>query len=109
MSYLEHIGKKAKKAFEDLKRVKHSKIRKVLEDYSKTLLKNKKNIIKENLKDIKSVKRMHLVDRLTLNDKRIEGIRQSISEIAKFKDPIGQVLEQWQRPNKLKIKKFQHQ
>ena len=48
---------------------------------------------------------MHLVDRLTLNDKRIEGIRQSISEIAKFKDPIGQVLEQWQRPNKLKIKK----
>ena len=65
MSYLKNIGKKAKKAFEDLKRVKHSKIRKVLEDYSKTLLKNK-NIIKENLKDIKSVKRMHLVDRLTL-------------------------------------------
>ena len=56
MSYLKNIGKKAKKAFEDLKRVKQSKIRKVLEDYSKTLLKNKKNIIKENLKDIKSVK-----------------------------------------------------
>ena len=105
MSYLENIGKNAKKAFEDLKNVKHSKIKNVLEDYNKSLLKNKKNIIKENLKDIKSAKRKHLIDRLVLNDKRIESIRQSISEIAKFKDPIGRVLEQWQRSNKLKIKK----
>tara|TARA_B100001559_G_scaffold319768_1_gene329980 strand:+ start:939 stop:2180 length:1242 start_codon:yes stop_codon:yes gene_type:complete len=105
MSYLRNIGKNAKKAFEDLKGVKHKKIKKVLEDYNKALLKNKKKIIRENLKDVKKAKRKHLVDRLILNDKRIEGIRQSISEIAKFKDPIGQVLEQWQRPNKLKIKK----
>jgi glutamate-5-semialdehyde dehydrogenase len=105
MNYLENIGKNAKKAFEDLKNVKHKKIRKVLEDYNKALLKNKSKIIKENVKDVRSVKRKHLVDRLVLNDKRIEAIRQSIDEIAKFKDPIGQVLEQWQRPNKLKIKK----
>ena len=105
MSYLENIGKNAKKAFEDLKSVKHAKIKKVLDNYNKTLLKNKKKIIKENLKDVKNVKRKHLVDRLILNDKRIEGIRHSINEIAKFKDPIGRVLEQWQRPNKLKIKK----
>ena len=105
MNYLENIGKNAKKAFEDLKNVKHKKIRKVLEDYNKALLKNKSKIIKENVKDVRSVKRKHLVDRLVLNDKRIEAIRHSIDEIAKFKDPIGQVLEQWQRPNKLKIKK----
>ncbi len=106
MGYLENIGKNAKQAFEDLKNVKHSKIKKVLEDYNKSLLKNKKNIVKENLKDVKNVKRKHLVDRLILNDKRIENIRQSINEIAKFKDPVGQVLEQWQRPNQLKIKKI---
>ncbi len=105
MSYLENIGKNAKKAFEELKNVKHTKIKKVLDDYNKILLKNKRNIIRENLKDVKNIKRKHLVDRLVLNDKRIEGIRQSINEISKFKDPIGQVLEQWQRPNKLKIKK----
>ena len=105
MSYLENIGRNARKAFEDLKNVKHKKIKKVLEDYNKALLKNKSKIIKENVKDVKSIKRKHLIDRLVLNDRRIEGIRQSINEIAKFKDPIGQVLEQWQRPNKLKIKK----
>ena len=105
MSYLENIGKKARKAFEDLKKVKHKKIKKVLGDYNKSLLKNKKIIIKDNLKDVKSAKRKNLIDRLILNDKRIEGIRHSINEIAKFKNPIGQILDQWQRPNKLKIKK----
>ncbi len=105
MGYLENIGKNAKKAFEDLKTVKHSKIKKVLDSYNKSLLKNKKKIISENIKDVKSVKRKHLVDRLILNDDRIESIRYSINQIAKFKNPIGQVLEQWQRPNKLKIKK----
>jgi len=106
MSYLENIGKNAKKAFEDLKNVKHNKIKKVLESYNKSLLNNKKKIIKENLKDVKNVKRKNLVDRLILNDERIEGIRHSINQIAKFKDPIGQVLEHWRRPNKLEIKKI---
>ena len=106
MNYLETIGKKARKAFEDLKSVKHFKIKKVLEDYNKSLLNNKKRIIQENRKDVKNTKRKHLVDRLILNDKRIDGIRYSIREITKFKDPIGRVIEQWQRPNKLKIKKI---
>ena len=106
MNYLETIGKNAKKAFEDLKSVNHSKIKKVLENYNYSLRKNKKRIIKENFKDVKNVQRKHLVDRLILNDKRIEGIRYSINQISKFKDPIGRVLEQWQRPNKLKIKKI---
>ena len=42
MQYLEKIGKNAKKAFEDLKNVKHIKIKKVLNDYNKILLKYKK-------------------------------------------------------------------
>jgi len=105
MSYLENIGKNAKKAFEDLKTVKHNKIRKVLESYNKSLLLNKLKIIQENKKDIKNAKRKNLVDRLILNENRIEGIRHSINEIGKFKNPIGKVLEAWKRPNKLNIKK----
>ena len=106
MNYLEIIGKNARKAYEDLRSVKHTKIKKVLDNYNKSLLKNKKNIIKENLKDVKNVKRKHLVDRLILNEKRIEGIRNSINQISKFRDPIGRILEQWERPNKLKIRKI---
>ena len=93
MNYLKNIGINAKKAFEDLKVIKHNKIIKVLENYNQSLLKNSNKIIRENLKDVKNVKRKHLVDRLILNKKRIEGIRHSINEIAKFKDPVGKVLE----------------
>ena len=105
MNYLKSIGMNAKKAFEDLKGVKHKKIKKVLEGYNQSLLKNTNKIIRENLKDVKNVKRKHLVDRLILNKKRIEGIRHSINEIAKFKDPVGRVLETWRRPNNLTIKR----
>ena len=105
MKYLEKIGQNAKKAFKGLKAIKHYQIKSVLENFNKAILNNKKSIIKENLKDIKNVKRKHLVDRLILNEIRIDGIRHSINEIAKFKNPIGRVLEKWERPNKLKIKK----
>jgi glutamate-5-semialdehyde dehydrogenase len=105
MNYLENIGKNAKKAFEDLKTIKHNKIKNVLDSYNKSLLKNKKRIIIENIKDVRSIKRKNLVDRLVLNEKRIEGIRHSINQISKFKNPIGQVLEAWKRPNKLNLKK----
>ena len=70
MSYLEQIGKNAKKAFEELKNVKHKKIKKVLDNYNQSLKKNTNKIIKENLKDLKNAKRKNLVDRLILNKKK---------------------------------------
>ena len=106
MQYLEKIGKNSRKAFEDLKTIKHNKIKKVLNDFNKEIFKNKSNIIRENRKDVKNVKRKHLVDRLLLNERRIKSIRDSINEISKFKNPIGRILESWKRPNKLEIKKI---
>jgi|TARA_B110000211_G_scaffold79252_2_gene92911 glutamate-5-semialdehyde dehydrogenase len=106
MSYLENIGKNSKKAFEDLKTIKHDKIKQVLESYNKSLLINKQKIIRENQKDVKNIKRKNLIDRLILNENRIDGIRHSISEICNFKNPIGQILETWKRPNNLNIKKI---
>ena len=105
MEYLKKIGENARKAFEDLKSVKHDKIKKLLISYNKEILNNKNKIIKENQKDLKNAKRKNLIDRLVLNDNRIEGIRNSINEIANFKNPIGRTLESWTRPNKLRIKK----
>ncbi len=105
MQYLEKIGKKAKRAFEDLKSIDQKRVKKFLDNYNTNLLKNKSRIIRENLKDVKNVKRKHLVDRLILDSKRIDNIRDAINEIAKFKNPIGKVLEEWERPNKLRIKK----
>jgi glutamate-5-semialdehyde dehydrogenase len=99
MKYLEKIGLNSRKAYEVLKSLDHKKIKKILDSYSVSILKNKKRIIKENLEDIKNAKRKHLIDRLIFDDKKIDSIRRSINEISKFKDTIGRILEKWERPN----------
>ena len=106
MKKLKRIGINAKKALITLSNLNGKKINKVLLSYNQLLLKNKKKILQENMKDVNSIKREHLIDRLILNDKRIEGIRNSVNEIIKFKNPLNKVLEKWERPNGLKIKKI---
>ena len=103
--YLNNIGIKSKIALKNLGAIDHKKRNKILESYSKSLAKNKKKIIKENLKDIKTCKRKELIDRLLIDNKKIENIRNSINQIIKFGDPLGKIVQKWKRPNNLTIKK----
>ncbi len=105
MKYLENIGKKAKKASENLKSIRHKKIQKTLGDYSSLLKKNESKIVKENMKDLKKIKRKNLIDRLILDKNKINGIRTGLKEIKEFKNPVGQILSKWKRSNKLWIEK----
>ena len=105
MKKLKQIGINAKKALAILNNLNEKKINKVLLNYNQLLLKNKKQILQENIKDVKNVKREYLVDRLILNDGRIDGIRNSINEIFKFQSPLNKVLETWNRPSGLRIKR----
>ena len=105
MKKLRQIGINARKAYLQLNNLDANKINKVLNFYNQLLLKNKKQIIEKNFKDVRFSKRKHLIDRLVLNEKRIEEIRNSINEIVKFKNPLNKTLENWTRPNGLKIKK----
>ncbi len=105
MKKLKQIGLNAKKAFSGLKNLESKKINKVLLKYNQLLSKNKKQILQENLKDIRATKRKHFIDRLTLDERRLEGIRHSINEIVKFKNPLNKVLEDWKRPSGLRIRK----
>ena len=105
MKKLKQIGIHAKKALSILNNFNGKQINKVLLNYNQLLLRNKKQILQENVKDVKNVKRSHLIDRLVLDDKRIDGIRSSVNEILKFENPLNKVLEEWKRPNGLEIKK----
>ena len=102
-----NIGIKAKKAVK-IKIDKKNK-NKVLKKYLQLININKKNILRENNKDIKfAIKNNlpeNLISRLTLNDKKINEIMTSISKILKLKDPTNQVIDKWKRPNGLIIKK----
>ena len=44
-----------------------------------------------------------MLDRLVLNDKRIEAMAQGLDEIAALPDPVGQEMARWDRPNGLDI------
>ena len=84
MNYIKNIGEKSLKAFENLKNVEHSKIKKTLKEYASLVKKNKLKILKENSKDIKKAKRKKLMDRLILNNVKINQIISSIKAIEKF-------------------------
>ena len=105
MKKILEIGKKSKIAFEFLKKTNHKKINKVLDDYIKLIRKNEVDIIRQNLKDVKNLKRKNVLDRLILDKKKINGIIKSIKQIRKFPNPIGKTLESWKGKNKLNIKR----
>ncbi len=45
-----------------------------------------------------------LVDRLTLTDARVAAMAEGLRMVADLDDPVGQVVDEWQRPNGLKLK-----
>ena len=105
MKKINLIGINAKKALLVFNKISSAQINKILSNYSQLILKNKKQIIQKNSIDVKNMHRKHLVDRLVLNEKRIDALRYSINEIIKFPNPINKTLEKWKRPNGLEIKK----
>ena len=67
MNYLNKIGENSKKAFKKIKNLDHKIVKKVLNDFDQNIKKNKNLIINANQKDVKNVKRKHLIDRLILS------------------------------------------
>ena len=101
------IGLKSKKAFEEKNDTNNKN--KVLNLYAKLLQKEKKSILKENLKDIKFAKdkrlRENLINRLRIDEIKLKNIINSINKISKLKDPVNVTLKKWSRPNGLIIKR----
>ena len=101
------IGIKARKA--SSKKIYTKTKNKVLKDYAKLLDKEKNFILKENTKDIRFAKNKglkdNLINRLLINEKKLDDIKNSILKIEKLKDPINVILNKWKRPNGLNIKR----
>ena len=47
-----------------------------------------------------------MLDRLTLNDKRISEIAKGVREVAGLPDPVGKTISEWTRPNGIHIQKI---
>jgi glutamate-5-semialdehyde dehydrogenase len=45
------------------------------------------------------------IDRLMLDDVRIEGVATAVAEVARLADPVGRVLAEWTQPNGLRFER----
>jgi len=74
------------------------------------LKKRKAELIKENKKDIAFAEKKGLskamIDRLALNDERINEMAQGLIEVAALPDPVGEVIRMWERPNGMVVGKM---
>ena len=102
-----NIGQKSKLALQE--NISEKIKNKVLRDYCYLIKKNKSKILKSNDKDLNFAKRQkikeNLIERLKINEKKINEILISINNIIKLKDPCNKILESWKRPNGLNISK----
>lgn len=107
---LTQMAKKVKEASKILANLSSQEKNEALEKMALQLEKNTHRIKQENEKDIIKAKENDLssalVDRLTLNDKRIAGLSSSLRKVASLEDPIGRIESMWKRPNGLLVGKM---
>lgn len=104
---IDQIGIHAKQAARILAKTSAEQKNHALQAMSKYVLDDKKIILEANKLDIENSKSKNLsesfIDRLELNDERVRSISDTLLEIKSFKDPVGKILDSWQRPNGMHI------
>ncbi|MBI4698123.1 MAG: glutamate-5-semialdehyde dehydrogenase [Nitrospirae bacterium] len=74
---------------------------------AEVIKRNSKGLIRENKKDIALAQKKGLsvamIDRLTLNEKRIDEMAKGLIEVAGLPDPVGEITKMWKRPNGMTV------
>jgi glutamate-5-semialdehyde dehydrogenase len=102
-------AKKLKEASNILKTLNAKQKNKAILEIAKSLEKNKDFILSENKKDIleaekKGIKKS-LIDRLALNEKRINEMIDACKTVINLKDPVGEMYDSFLRDDGLRISK----
>ena len=109
MTYIETLGANAAAAKKSLISADTEKKNAALQKIAEALLAHSSEIIEANAADLKAAREngmsVSMQDRLMLNEDRIKGISDAVSELIKLEDPIGRVDNGSVRPNGLRITK----
>jgi glutamate-5-semialdehyde dehydrogenase len=105
-----YVLNKATEAKEGAKALAKSSSKKknlILLKMAEALRKKGEMLISENQKDIQFAEKKGLskalIDRLTLNEKRIDEMAQGLIEVTALPDPVGEITKMWQRPNGMTV------
>lgn len=109
MEYLEQLGQKAVAAKYELQKLTTAEKNSALETVASALLEKTEQILSANDKDYEIAKQggmaEGLLDRLKLTAERVESMAEGLRQIVSLADPIGEIMESFERPNGLKIDK----
>lgn len=110
MQSLEELGKKAIVAKYKLQTLTEEEKNKALLCAAKGLQADCEKILAANAEDMRAGREngMHagLLDRLKLDEARIDAMADGLRQIAGLPDPVGNILDAWERPNGLKLQKI---
>ena len=99
----------AKAAKPEVSRLTTQQKNAALEAMASALLENEGAILAANAQDLEAAKGTVsdvMLDRLALSSARIAGMAQGIRDVCKLPDPVGRILEEYVRPDGLKIQKI---
>ena len=103
------IAKNAKSASGVIANLAASEKNRILEEMAEALKNNKGKILKANKKDINALRCAKasgaFIDRLELNEARLEDMVTGLLDVAKLADPVGAEIKSWQVPSGLQIHK----
>jgi len=106
---MQDIGEKAKQAARVLSTATTEAKDTALIKGAESLRRRQNEILSENAKDMELGEEKGLsgpmLDRLALNEDRIEAMAKGLEDIAALADPVGTVTEEWDRPNGLIIQR----
>lgn len=107
--YLTNLGRQAQTAKTALQSLGTDQKNQALGRAAKALVQETDRILSANEKDYARARENGmaegLLDRLKLTDKRIEAMAEGLEQIAGLTDPVGEVMERFDRPNGLHIEK----
>ena len=108
-SLMKAIGEAARAASSVLAQAPTASKNLALTEAAKAMRASRAAILEANAQDVAAAKAKGLtaamIDRLVLNDERIEGMAKGLEAVAELADPVGRVLAEWDRPNGLKIRR----
>ncbi|SMM98364.1 Gamma-glutamyl phosphate reductase [uncultured Candidatus Thioglobus sp.] len=104
------LGKSARTAAKTLRSATTQTKNNALINIAEQVDKNRKSILKANQKDSNQGKKngldAALLDRLMLNDNRLDGIIESLTQIAALPDPVGEITDLKYRPSGIQVGKM---
>lgn len=103
------LGTNARAAAKNLARISSDDKNSALRACASEISDNRHIILAANAKDLKVAEEKGttpaILDRLRLSNERIDEIVSSIESIVDLRDPVGHIMDEWTRPNGLRIQR----